>query len=67
MTVQSVTPQCVDTSVTRRMAMHLVATLQREGHDCYITLDAHGVPTVNIIQPNPVRHVTIEFARGEPQ
>lgn len=55
------------TSESRRLAIRLVDSLKREGHDCSIEIDEHGMPQIYVVHEvtPPARQITFEIELGD--
>lgn len=52
-------------SESRRQAIRLVDALKREGHDCTIEIDEHGMPLIHITKETAAEYVTFEITLGD--
>lgn len=52
-------------SESRRIAIRLVDALKREGHNCTIEIDEHGMPQIFVVTDPMVRQITFEIELGK--
>lgn len=54
-------------SESRHLAIRLVDALKREGHNCTIEIDEHGMPQIFVIESMTpaVRQITFEIELGD--
>jgi hypothetical protein len=67
MTVTAITPPKNRSAETRRMAIHLVDALKRDGYDCSVEINEAGMPVISIIQAmdTSLEKISFELELGD--